>query len=112
LLRLKGCGGIVVIILLSLLASGAQAQASGNQKLLKAPVGSFVFDASLGNPAPPITVWYYRPNQVDPGTRVVFLMHGSSRTGQEARIAASKPRITFASGLHRAAEHEVDFAES
>lgn len=90
LLRLEGCRGIVVIILLSLLESGARAQASGNQKVLKAPIGSFVFDASLGNPAPPITVWYYRPDPVDPDTRIVFLMHGSSRTAQEARDLGSK----------------------
>jgi poly(3-hydroxybutyrate) depolymerase len=90
LLRLKGCGGIVVVILLSLSASGARAQALGNQKVLKAPIGSFVFDASLGNSAPPIIVWYYRPIQVDPATRVIFLMHGSSRTAQEARALGSK----------------------
>ncbi len=83
--QLTGCGCIIVSILLSLISSGARAQSSSNQKLLKDPIGNFVFDASLGNPAPPITVWYYRPNQIDPGTRVVFLMHGSSRTAQEAR---------------------------
>src|SRR5215204_866338 len=73
------------VILLSLSTGGARAQTSGGQGLLKDPVGSFVFDASLGNPAPPITVWYYRPDKVGNGTRVVFLMHGSSRTAQEAR---------------------------
>ncbi len=83
--QLIGCGCIIVSILLSLISSGARAQSSSNQKLLKDPIGNFVFDASLGNPAPPITVYYYRPNQIDPGTRVVFLMHGSSRTAQEAR---------------------------
>src|SRR6266511_494636 len=88
--QLKGCGCIFGIILLSHLSGGAQAQTSGKQGLLKHPIGSFVFDVSLGNPAPPITVWYYRPDQVDPGTRVVFLMHGSSRTGQEARDLGSK----------------------
>jgi poly(3-hydroxybutyrate) depolymerase len=61
------------------------AQASDGRDLLKEPNGSFVFDASLGNPAPPITVWYYRPDKVEPDMRVVFLLHGSSRTGEEAR---------------------------
>src|SRR6266540_5370542 len=88
--QLSGCGCIIVSILLSLISSGARAQSSSNQKLLKDPIGNFVFDASLGTPAPPITVWYYRPNQVDTGSRVVFLMHGSSRTGQEARNLGSK----------------------
>src|SRR6266545_511482 len=88
--QLTGCGCIIVSILLSLISSGARVQSSSSQELLKDQIGNFVFDASLGNPAPPITVWYYRPNQVDPGTRVVFLMHGSSRTGQEARNLGSK----------------------
>jgi pimeloyl-ACP methyl ester carboxylesterase len=83
--QLTSCGCFFGIILLSLLSGGPRGQASPSQELLKDSIGSFLFDASLGNPAPPITVWYYRPNQVDPGTRVVFLMHGSSRTGQEAR---------------------------
>ncbi|HET6891796.1 MAG TPA: hypothetical protein VFH31_11895, partial [Pyrinomonadaceae bacterium] len=53
--------------------------------MLKDPIGSFIFDASRGNPAPPITVWYYRPDKVEPSARVIFLMHGSSRTAREAR---------------------------
>lgn len=73
----------ISLVLLSLLSGGAQA--SGGRELLKDPVGCFAFDSSLGNPAPPVTVWYYRPDKVQPTTRVVFLMHGSSRTGQDAR---------------------------
>ena len=63
----------------------AGTQSLDKQNLLHAPIGSFVFDASLGNPNPPITVWYYRPERIEPFTRIVFLMHGSSRTGREAR---------------------------
>ena len=38
------------------------------------------------NPARiPITVWYYLPPAVEANTRVVFLLHGDSRTGREAR---------------------------
>ena len=33
----------------------------------------------------PITVWYYLPPAVEANTRVVFLLHGDSRTGREAR---------------------------
>jgi pimeloyl-ACP methyl ester carboxylesterase len=78
-------GSVLGIILLSGLMAPAGTQSSDKQELLHAPIGSFVFDASLGNPNPPITVWYYRPERIEPLTRVVFLMHGSSRTGREAR---------------------------
>ena len=67
------------------MCGSARAQTSSDQRLLTQPIGSFVFDGLLGNPAPPITVWYRRPLKVEPGTRIVFLMHGSSRTGKEAR---------------------------
>jgi uncharacterized protein len=83
--QLTSCACLLGIILLSLLSGSVRAQTSGSQALLKDSIGSFLFDASLGNPAPRITVWYYRPDKVEPDTRVVFLMHGSSRTAQEAR---------------------------
>lgn len=76
---------VLGIILLSGLMAPAGTQSSDKQELLHAPIGSFVFDASLGNPNPPITVWYYRPERIERLSRVVFLMHGSSRTGREAR---------------------------
>lgn len=76
---------IIVVVLLSALYCQAGAQNARNHDLVKKPIGSFVFDSSLGNPAPPITIWYYRPNNVGRATRIVFLMHGSSRTGKEAR---------------------------
>jgi poly(3-hydroxybutyrate) depolymerase len=74
--------GVIALLFLSV-AMGAQT--AGGRVLFKDPIGSFVFDASLGNTAPPITVWYYRPDSISPGTRIVFLMHGSTRTAQEAR---------------------------
>ena len=83
--QLSGYGRIIVGILLSLLSSDSRVQSSCHQELLREPIGNFVFDASLGNRAPSITVWYYRPDRIERGTRIVFLMHGSSRTGQEAR---------------------------
>jgi pimeloyl-ACP methyl ester carboxylesterase len=46
------------------------------------PRGRFVFDAGGG--APPVHVWYARPNVASAKSRVLFLMHGSSRTGEEA----------------------------
>jgi poly(3-hydroxybutyrate) depolymerase len=44
--------------------------------------GSFEFD---DKGAPPVRVWYYRPAEVTSDARVLFLMHGGSRTGEEAR---------------------------
>lgn len=79
------CRWILVIILMPFLYSAAVAQNTRSEQLFKQPIASFVFDASLGNSAPPITVWYYRPDHVERSTRIVFLMHGSSRTGREAR---------------------------
>jgi poly(3-hydroxybutyrate) depolymerase len=71
-----------LIFLLSFLSGALTAR---SQELFKDPISNFVFDASVGNNAPPITVWYYRPDHVERSARVVFLMHGSSRTGKEAR---------------------------
>jgi pimeloyl-ACP methyl ester carboxylesterase len=88
--QLTSCACVLGIFLISLLPGQGRAQASARQKLLKDSIGSFIFDEALGNRAPPITVWYYRPDKVEAGTRVVFLMHGSSRTGQEARNLGSK----------------------
>lgn len=79
--RLRSRSGLLIFLLSFL--SGTQVARS--QELFKEQTSSFVFDASLGNTAPPITVWYYRPDHVVRATRVVFLMHGSSRTGKEAR---------------------------
>lgn len=79
--RLSRLLGIVVFAL----ATAPAAAAPQGGALLKESVGSFVLDASRSSPAPPVTVWYYRPGKIDSSTRVVFLMHGSSRTGREAR---------------------------
>jgi poly(3-hydroxybutyrate) depolymerase len=60
--------------------------AAGQETELKAfehVRGSFEFDG--GEEAPPVRVWYHRPSHPSPKSRVLFLMHGSSRTGEEAR---------------------------
>ena len=44
--------------------------------------GSFEFQ---GNENLPITVWYYLPPAIDSATPIVFLLHGESRTGRDAR---------------------------
>jgi poly(3-hydroxybutyrate) depolymerase len=71
------------------------AQIAGRGVLFKDPIGSFIFDSSLGNTALPITGWYYRPGNVSTGTRVVFLMHGS--TPHRSRSAGYRSYLCEAS---------------
>jgi dienelactone hydrolase len=47
--------------------------------------GSFVFIDSLGNKNKPITVFYYRPENLTANSAVVFVMHGANRNGREYR---------------------------
>lgn len=67
---------VLVAALMSTSPALAGAAASGPEE-----TGSFEFRGGQ----PPITVWFYRPPAVTSGTRVVFLLHGDSRTGPEAR---------------------------
>lgn len=76
---------IVLTCLLLLSSSVAFAQTTRSERLFKEPISDFVFDASLGNEAPSVIVWYYLPENIKRNTPIVFLMHGSSRTGKEAR---------------------------
>jgi hypothetical protein len=71
----KSFFGLLALLFLS---GALRAQTAGRAVLFKDPIGSFIFDSSLGNTALPITVWYYRPGNVSTGTRVVLLMHGST----------------------------------
>jgi len=48
-------------------------------------LGSFEFRHSRGDPSRPVKVWYYRPAGAAPPSRIVFLLHGSTRTGQQAQ---------------------------
>ena len=61
------------------------AAAAEQATILGDTFGSFVFRDEHGNAARPITVWFCRPAQFAPSMRIVFLMHGSSRTGRQAR---------------------------
>ncbi|MEE2692135.1 MAG: alpha/beta hydrolase [Pseudomonadota bacterium] len=47
-----------------------------------AGTGSFVFDYAHG---PAIKVWTYAPEAISPETRVVFVMHGVRRNGEDYR---------------------------
>jgi poly(3-hydroxybutyrate) depolymerase len=71
----------VLLLLLVHKPFAAAAQAT-EPKPFERVRGSFEFDGEEG--APPVRVWYYRPSQPSPKSRVLFLMHGSSRTGEEA----------------------------
>jgi hypothetical protein len=71
--------------LLIVMSSGAVAQSKQLAVALPDTLGSFLFVDSRGDPDRPITVWYYRPYRLPPDTRIVFVMHGSSRTAAEAR---------------------------
>src|SRR5262245_43575739 len=55
---------------------------AGESASAAAETGSFQFRASN---QPSITVWYYLPPARTSTTPVVFLLHGDSRTGREAR---------------------------
>ena len=47
--------------------------------------GSFQFQDTKGNPDKPITVWFYRPATLNASSKVVFVMHGVGRNGEEYR---------------------------
>ena len=47
--------------------------------------GSFVFNDAEGNSGKPITVWYHRPQDLDADAKILFVMHGTSRTGKKYR---------------------------
>ena len=48
-------------------------------------LGSFEFHDIRGDPNRPVKVWYYRPSGSAPPSGIVFLLHGSTRTGQQAQ---------------------------
>lgn len=47
--------------------------------------GDFVFVDEKGNPDKPIRVWFYAPDELPPEPRVLFVMHGSTRSGEPVR---------------------------
>ena len=49
-------------------------------------LGSFEFRDVRGDASRPVKVWYYKPAGEAPPSRIVFLLHGSSRTGQQAQM--------------------------
>ena len=63
----------------------ALAAATGWADVLTPGKGSFEFRDEKGNPDKPITVWYYRPAVLKPDTKIVIVMHGVDRNGEDYR---------------------------
>jgi poly(3-hydroxybutyrate) depolymerase len=63
----------------------AAAQGKRQAIALSDTMGSFPFVDANGSVDQPITVWYYRPPRRRPEARVLFVMHGGSRTAEAAR---------------------------
>ena len=72
------------IACLSLIACLATSVVKANATL-PAGKGSFLFRDEKGNPEKPITVWYFKPAALAPAAKVVFVMHGVKRNGEEYR---------------------------
>ncbi len=62
-------------------------QADSNEKRLESGAGHFEFSSTPGTAEKPVTVWYALPAELKPETRVLFVMHGVLRNGEEYRDA-------------------------
>lgn len=47
--------------------------------------GSFTFSSTAATRDRPVTVWYHRPDELEPGSPVLFVMHGILRNGEDYR---------------------------
>lgn len=84
-MRLILRSSVLSVALLALaVARPAEAQSSGGVALPDT-LGSFEFRDRRGDSTRPVRVWYYRPAGGDPPNGIVFLLHGSTRTGQQAQ---------------------------
>ena len=54
---------------------------------LAAGSNSFSFTDTLSAPDKPVTVWYYKPATLNAQTKVLFVMHGTKRNGEDYRNA-------------------------
>ena len=53
-------------------------QSAIEAEMLSASKGTFTFHIERDGLSRPMTVWYCRPTKLEPGTRVIFVMHGSN----------------------------------
>lgn len=74
--------GLLFCQLIPLRAFGA---AGSKEEKLNDNKGSFIFRDDKGNPAKPVTVWYYKPAKLPANAKIVFVMHGKKRNGEEYR---------------------------
>ena len=58
---------------------------NAQQAALKFGADQFIFQHGDDKLARPITVWTYRPKQISPDARVLFVMHGVQRDGERYR---------------------------
>jgi pimeloyl-ACP methyl ester carboxylesterase len=75
---------VVRTLAASLLVLFSLALACFAEQLAAGP-GSFEFVDPDGNPDRPVTVWYFRPEQLRATDPIVFVMHGVNRNGQDYR---------------------------
>ncbi len=68
----------LLLYMLLALAIPVFAQSAIEPKMLSASKGTFTFTSVRGDISRPMTVWYCRPAKLEPGTRVIFVMHGSN----------------------------------
>jgi len=52
---------------------------------LSAGKGDFIFNEDAGRPEKPVKVWYYKPANLSPSSKILFVMHGVKRNGKEYR---------------------------
>ena len=76
-------GGVFSITILLLFHTAALLHAQ--QAALKIGSDQFIFQQNDGKLTRPITVWTYRPKQMAPDARVLFVMHGVQRDGERYR---------------------------
>jgi hypothetical protein len=85
-------GSLAFSLALVPLAALAEAQGHRPRLALSDTMGSFRFVDARGSVDRPITVWYYRPRELNPDARIVFVMHGASRTAEMARDSSLRDK--------------------
>ncbi len=84
----KNTGGLGIVTLLLLFAAGCsrdQAAPSARRNMLNPGKGSFLFLDTRLNEGRPLTVHTYVPSKFEPGSRVLFVMHGNTRNADDYR---------------------------
>ncbi len=80
---MKRRAAIFILTLMTLSCSHVQ-NGPGNISIRNG-AGNFIFSDMRGDPAKPLTVWYYRPSGFSSGSPIVFVMHGAKRDARRYR---------------------------